>query len=90
MEKPALCLVNKMDTEGAEEKLREFKELIGQGYEEAVGRMDDDSRPRRRKAIQLSKMRVLENRQCSFLKANAGCGSKTWTRFCCIFRRLVG
>ena len=67
MEKPALCLVNKMDTDGAEENLGEFKELIGKGYEEAVGRMDDDSRPRRRKPIQLSKMRVLSNRQYDIL-----------------------
>lgn len=48
MEKPALCLVNKMDTEGAEEKLEELKELLGKGYDEGVTLMDEDSRPRRR------------------------------------------
>ena len=53
MEKPALCLVNKMDTDGAEEKLEEIMELLGKGYDEAVSEMDEDSRPRRRDAIQL-------------------------------------
>ena len=53
MEKPALCLVNKMDTEGAEEKLEELKELLGKGYDEGVTLMDEDSRPRRRNPIQL-------------------------------------
>jgi len=48
VEKPALCLVNKMDTEGAEEKLEELKELLGKGYDEGVSLMDEDSRPRRR------------------------------------------
>ena len=52
VEKPALCLVNKMDTDGSEEKLEELKELLGKGYENALSEMEEDLRPRRRDAIQ--------------------------------------
>ena len=42
-----------MDTDGAKERFEEMKELLGKGYEEAVSEMDEDSRPRRRDAVQL-------------------------------------
>jgi len=48
VEKPALCLINKMDTDGAEEKLDELTEFLGNKYEEAVCELDEELRPKRR------------------------------------------
>ena len=48
VEKPALCLINKMDTDGAEEKLEELTEFLGNKYEEAVCEFDEELRPKRR------------------------------------------
>jgi len=48
VDKPAVCLVNKMDTENAEAKLKSLRSSLGEAYEESLLELPEEMRPQRR------------------------------------------